>query len=86
MKEDYWDFVTELIELSEAKKFGNKIYKWIKKQHLKSKEDLDDLDERMAEAFGISEEKAGKIVAIYVRHKAGGFDEKEVVSKIDTVK
>lgn len=83
---EFWDFVTDLIDEAERKKTGRKIFKWIERQRLKSKEDIIDLDEKMSETFGMDLERSGKIIALYVRHKTGKMDEKETIREIDKVK
>lgn len=73
------------ISLAEEKNFGKNVFTWITKQKL-SNEDIIDLDEKMAKKFNIPEEKAGKIIEIFVRHKAGGMDKNKAIKQIDKLK
>lgn len=69
----------------EAKDLGTKVMKWLNKQRVEKDIDVD-LDEVMAKKFHINELKAGKMIEIYVRHKAGAFDEKEAAEEMNKVK
>lgn len=87
MSELYDEFY--FIDLVNRKRnlFENKVFEFLEKQSKKlSQDELIDLDEIIAKKFKVDEENAGKIIQIYVRYKAGGFDAKTAMKKIGRIK
>jgi len=70
------------IQLAEEAKIGKKVVNWLNSLTL-SQDDIIDLDERIMKKFKIPEEKAGKIVELFVRYKAGAFSKNELSNKIN---